>query len=57
MQAIFGEENIYIFLNQLLNLIKKLNNTLSTEISDLTDHEAINELLRGWRARSSQEIQ
>jgi transcription elongation factor GreA-like protein len=57
MQVIFGEEKIYKFLNELIALIKKLNNTLSTEIADLDDYSMVKELLRGWRARSSEEIQ
>lgn len=57
MESIFGKDNIYTFLNQLIALITKLNNTLSTEIADLEDYPEIQELLRGWRTRSSEEIQ
>ena len=38
MQSIFGQDAIYQFLNELITLIKKLNNTLSTEIADLEDY-------------------
>lgn len=57
MKSLFEEDHIYKFLNQLVDLIKKLNNTLSTEIDDLDDYTQIKEMLRGWRARSSEEIQ
>ena len=53
MQSIYGEEAIYRFLNDLIALIKKLNNTLTTEIAELEDYGQVKELLRGWRGRSS----
>jgi len=57
MEELFGKENIFEFLVNLHRLIEKLNSTLSTEISVLEDYNQIQDLLRGWKQKSSDEIQ
>ena len=57
MEVMFGKENIFELLESLADLIQKQNKTLSTEISVLETYPEIEELLKGWRNKSSEEIQ
>jgi len=57
MEAYFGRENLIKFLASLATLVEKLNTQLKTELTDLDDYEEVKQLLRGWKQRSSEEIQ
>ena len=46
MEALFGEERIYKFLEDTITLIEKLSDQLREELEVLSEYEAIKEHLR-----------
>lgn len=56
MESLFGEENIYNFLEKVVRLVEQLYEQLKEEISELNDYSSIKEHLRGWKFKSSKEI-